>query len=298
MMPAPRPNFFIIGAMKAGTSSLHWYLSEHPQVFMCDPKEPGYFSEPAAMARGLDWYLSLFAAAGDAQIIGESSTHYTKLPTRRGVPERIQAFNPEARFAYVMRDPLERMVSQYWHLVRFLGLHAERRDFATLVRENPELLGLSDYAMQLRPYFDVFGRDRVHCVTFEEMTADPARITGELLSWLGVEGQLPAQVFEERFNVTPEVVRRASGLGLLNKLAYSRVWAAIAPLVPKPVRRFAKGRASRPVKTTRDVTTQVIDELRPRVRERVADLSELLGRDFPEWETVGPILEASRPGVA
>lgn len=293
-MPAPRPNFFIIGAMKAGTTSLHKYLARHPQVFMCQPKEPGYFSEPDAWARGVDWYLSLFAGAGNATVIGESSTHYTKLPSRPGVPERIRDFNPEARFVYLMRDPLERLMSHHWHIVRHMN--AETRDFATAVRENPEYLGISDYAMQLRPYFDVFGRDRVRCLTLEELIADPAGVTGGILSWLGVETPVPTDVFEKRFNVRPPVIRRATGFGLLNRFAYSRTWAAIAPVVPKPLREFAKGLASEPVKTTPEATAAVLDEWRPLVRERVADLSVLLDRSFPEWKTVGPVAGERAPG--
>lgn len=294
--PAPRPNFFIIGAMKAGTTSLHQYLARHPQVFMCEPKEPGYFSEPDAWARGVDWYLSLFAKAGDAKVIGESSTHYTKLPTKPGVPERIRDFNPEARFVYLMRDPLERMLSHYLHMVRDLGPYAERRRLDRAVLGDPELLGISDYAMQLRPYFNVFGRDRVRCLTFEEMIADPAGVTEGILGWLGVTTPVPRDIFERRFNARPAEVRRATGRGLPNGRSYSRPGAAIAALLPRALRRFAKGLGSEAVETTPDVTAPVLDELRPLVRERVADLSALLGRTFPEWKTVGPVAAERAPG--
>lgn len=294
LTPTARPNFFIIGAMKAGTTSLHKYLARHPQVFMCQPKEPGYFSEAEAWARGVDWYLSLFAKAGDAKVIGESSTHYTKLPTKPGVPERIRDFNPEARFVYLMRDPLERLLSHYLHMVRDLGPYPERRRLGRAVQGDPELLGISDYAMQLRPYFDVFGRDRVRCLTFEEMIADPAGVTDGILAWLGIETPVPRDIFEQRFNARPEEVRRETGRGLPNGRSWSRPGAAIAALVPRALRRFVKRLGSEAVQTAPEVTAPVLDELRPVVQERVADLSALLGRTFTEWKTVYP--RAGAPG--
>ena len=114
MIEYPRPNFFIIGAMKSGTSSLHSYLETHPSVFMCHPKEPCYFVDPDQLQpewpelwrRGY-WkdeknYLKLFEGAGNAKIIGEASTDYTKLNLFTGVPERIASFCPDARFVYIM----------------------------------------------------------------------------------------------------------------------------------------------------------------------------------------------------
>src|SRR4051794_17663311 len=105
--------------MKSGTSSLHAYLATHPQIFMCPEKEPEFFAKEAIWSRGERWYLELFAGAKNESIIGESSTVYSKIPKFRGVPERIGKFNPEARFIYVMRDPIERTISQYWFRVRY-----------------------------------------------------------------------------------------------------------------------------------------------------------------------------------
>lgn len=80
------PNLFIVGAMKSGTTTLHNYLNMHPDIFMSQkPKEPQYFVQELNWSKGEDWYLSLFEAAGDAKIIGESSTDYSKLPRYQGL---------------------------------------------------------------------------------------------------------------------------------------------------------------------------------------------------------------------
>src|SRR5579872_2507705 len=95
--PARRPNLFIIGAMKSGTTSLHEYLAAHPQIAMSRVKEPGFFVEELSFGRGLEWYLSQFDADERHRFLGESSTHYTKLPVYQGVAERIVRFNRHAR---------------------------------------------------------------------------------------------------------------------------------------------------------------------------------------------------------
>ena len=98
---APRPGLFLMGAMKSGTTYLRRLLASHPDIFMCEPDEPSYFVDPRQLKviwrdmweRGF-WrseahYLQLFRSAGDAMIVGEASTNYTKLPLMAGVPEKI-----------------------------------------------------------------------------------------------------------------------------------------------------------------------------------------------------------------
>ncbi len=75
------PDFIIIGAMKSATTTLHGLLASQPGVFMSTPKEPCFFSDDEVWARGVGWYASLFEAAPAGALLGESSTHYTKLPT-------------------------------------------------------------------------------------------------------------------------------------------------------------------------------------------------------------------------
>jgi hypothetical protein len=287
----PRPNVFLIGAMKSGTTSLHQYLAQHPQVFMSTPKEPGYFVEELTWSQGESWYLDLFEGAGRARVIGEGSTEYTKLPTYQGVPERIRDFNPDARFVYLMRDPLARIVSHYWHNVRVNGLNPAKRNIATAVAEDTEYIAYSDYAMQLRPWFQLFGRDRVYCVTFEALSADPESVTREVCDWLGLEGDIPPEVFKGRHNVRPGAIRQPRGLGLLSRLAHSAPWSAVSPMVPKSLRRFASSLALKEVRPSASEAAAVLDQIRPQVRERVHALTTLLGRTFPEWTT----LEGRRP---
>jgi hypothetical protein len=101
-----------------------------------------------------------------------------------GVPERIAAFNPEARFIYLLRDPVERAISHYWHIVRH---HTEHRPIAEAVRRDRQFAAVSHYAMQLTPFPERFGRDRVAVRVHERLVADPKGGIRGVYQWLGVD---------------------------------------------------------------------------------------------------------------
>lgn len=94
---SPAPDFLIIGAMKSATSTLHEQLARQPGVFMSTPKEPNFFSDDPIYARGFEWYRGLFAGGAEALLRGESSTHYTKLPTHPHAVERIARHLPQVK---------------------------------------------------------------------------------------------------------------------------------------------------------------------------------------------------------
>jgi hypothetical protein len=293
MPAAPRPNLFIIGAMKCGTSSLHAYLGTHPLIFMSSPKEPNHFVDrealhalwPTSAGRGYwrtEKYLALFRTAGDAMVIGESSTNYSKLPHARGVPERIRAFNPDARFIYLMRDPLPRTISHYWHLVRS---QFERRDMLTAFREEPQYLDVSHYAMQLRPYLELFGPERVKTLVTEELQADPLGTVQDIFRWLGVDPGFVPPNLDQRTGVTPKCFEYAWTVPLLRRFHRSRLWGTLAPAVPSALKSAARRHLywRRPVEIPASPPAEVADYLRPILIARTDELCRLLGRDFSLW---------------
>lgn len=156
---------------------------------MSEPKEPNYFSDDAAYALGLDAYAALFANASPEQIVGESSTHYTKLPTFESVAARIAKHTPEAKFIYVMRDPLARLVSQYvheWSMREVVGSLDEA------VRQHERFIAYSCYHRQLMPYLQEFGSARILPVFFERMIAEPVRELERVARFVGDEMSEPA----------------------------------------------------------------------------------------------------------
>lgn len=277
-----RPNLFIIGAAKSGTTSLHHYLQAHPDVFMSDPKEPGYFTPGVAYyPTDEDWYLGLFQSAGDARIVGESSTHYAKLPTYPGAAERIAEFCEAPRFIYLMRDPIERAVSHYWHRVRQFDEH---RSLDDALEKDEVYAAYSDYGMQLEPYFRTFGRDRVLVLVFEEMVKDPERTVRHVYDWLGLEGEFSPEAFEKK-NRRPPEVERLRGTGLLDRFARTAVWNRLSPSVPRALKNLGNRMARERVNPKDESPASVIAAYRPIFRPRVLELERDLGLDLSAWQT-------------
>lgn len=198
------PTFFIIGAPKAGTTSLHNYLSEHPQVQMSSVKEPNFFAphldpvnEPRRVG-SLGQYEELFDAA--AAVRGEASTPYSEYPLRQGVPERIHKRVPEAKFVYMVRDPVERTISHYNHLVATQG---ERRSLEEALGDlsdprNPSICA-SLYGLQLDLYLRQFPADRFLVVDQADLLADREATLRRIFGFLGVDEEFVSPRFEEEF---------------------------------------------------------------------------------------------------
>ncbi len=291
-----KPNLLIIGAMKSGTTSRHDYLDTHPQIAMSEVKEPGYFVEELGLSKGEAWYLSLWDQASKYRYRGESSTHYTKLPVSQGVPERLFRFNPEARLIYIMRNPFDRVVSHYWHALRDQYHGGELRPLLKAVKNDPGYLAFSDYARQLEPYFERFGKDTVLTLTFEALVEDPQREVDRIYRWLGLPSH-PIGEAAKAHNQKPEEMTAVAGAGILNRIQYSNAWDRISPHVPLWMKNWAKKQAYRPV-----AEREVLNDI-PRLREAISELqqrqieslSRVLGRDFPEWRIRSP---ANRQSVS
>ncbi len=112
-----RPDFIVIGAMKSATTTLHEQLARQPGIFMSRPKEPNFFSDDEFYTRGRSWYAAIFDKAGQTELRGESSTHYAKLPTYPRTVERMVRHLPHLKLIYLMRHPIDRLMSQYVHEV-------------------------------------------------------------------------------------------------------------------------------------------------------------------------------------
>lgn len=206
------PDFVIIGAMKCGTSTLHAQLALQPQFFMSEPKEPNFFSDDDNYAKGEDWYCSLFRKAPEGVIKGESSTHYTKLPTYPKTVDRLAALIPNAKFIYVMRDPVDRLVSHYIHEWT-QGVISAPIDEA--IETHPELIAYSRYAYQLEPFVARFGRERILTVEFEAMTKEPDKELKRIAAFLGAEGDVAWKKDLEAQNVSSERIRKFPGYSLI-----------------------------------------------------------------------------------
>jgi hypothetical protein len=303
-----RPNFFQVGAMKAGTTSMHTYLAQHPDIYMSPRKEPrwsgfvpdldsGSDADGRYFTRDRDEYMSHFAGATDQKIVGESSHVY--LPSTMAA-RLIHDFAPDARILIMLRDPVTAIHSRHQQNV-WMG-REDILDFGTalaaeddrgagrrLPPDTPYHAGLLYRAActmtpQVQRYLDVFGRERVHFALLEDLGAKPLETYRGVLEFLDVD---PEFVPTEMTVVNPN--------SQLRSVRLHRFRARVAPL-ERALRRVIPPRAfnvlaaplralwsanKRPAPRS-PMAPELEAELTEYFAPDVASLSELVGRDLSE----------------
>jgi hypothetical protein len=210
------PDFIIAGAMKCGTTSLRNVLAHHPRVFMPDlevfyftlddiQQHPHFFGRVDGQWRHhdvegrrdeyLNWYASFFAAARPDQLVGENSTSY--LPSTRA-PERIARLLPDAKIIVLLRDPVNRAYSHYWHLVRAGRTSATFED--ALQFYSAQIVERSCYQHQLERLFRAIPRSQVHVIVFERFISQMDAVVRETLAFLGIDGAIDLTAINTRRN--------------------------------------------------------------------------------------------------
>jgi hypothetical protein len=262
---------------------------------MTPVKEPCYFVDQRDLRRAwphmwrkgywrsAEHYLALFADAGEATVIAEASNLYSQLPAIAGVPERILSFSPDARFIYLMRDPVERTLSHYWHHVRWSGEH---RAMLAALRADPQYTATSHYARQLSAYLQHVARERMYILTLEALSHNPTREMSRLYAWLGVDASFRAADADVDTNARPDTFERVRGRGLLDRVRRTPAYGKIAPHVPAPLRTLGRGLALRTTSTAEAPLAEVRTYLRTRQLGETEELGRLLNRGFPEWKTL------------
>jgi hypothetical protein len=271
------PNFLVIGTKKGGTTSLYRYLLDHPQIFMSPDKEPLFFS--SNWDRGLEWYERLFDKAGQAVAIGEASTRYTAYPQTSGVANRIAKTLPEVRLVYLVRHPIERMMSEYhYHLAR-----GAERDYSSADRAllgNSSYCNVSRYAMQIEQYLEYFSRDQLLIVKSEDLRSERTQTLRRVYEFLEVDSSWqPAHLGQEFQTTSEQRPRRAVDHALRRIPGYGRV-ASVAPrsLVRLKNRLTTKKAPLRP-----RLSDGARRELEDRLRDDVRRLRRYMGDDFSGW---------------
>jgi len=176
------PDFLIIGAMKAGTTTLHEYLARHPEVGMSREKETDFFLEQN-FGRGAGWYSGQFTPG--RRIYGEASPNYTKKEAFPGVPARAAAVVPGVRLIFIARDPVDRAASHYRH-AQLAGLPVPGPAGLEGSRHLRHLIETSSYAAQIDAWAEHFQPERFLFLSFEELARDPRAVLSQLARFLGI----------------------------------------------------------------------------------------------------------------
>ena len=208
-----KPNLFIVGQPKSGTTALHQFLGQHPEIYMSSIKEPHFFCSDFHLEsdraygkqrffdfRSESSYLQLFAKANGVKIAGESSTNYLYSHV---TAEKIHNFNPDAKIIIILREPAKYLYSLHSHYVKFteeneadfltaLALESERQQEKVNSPRvtSPSYLYYSQrvrYYQQVKRYSDRFKPEQIKVIVFEEFKSANERIYGEILEFLGVD---------------------------------------------------------------------------------------------------------------
>jgi hypothetical protein len=244
--------FFIIGAMKAGTTSLYNYLSAHPQLYASPKKEPRVFRDPASPQDLRTRFHALFEGRRDQTWCFEGSTAYTKYPAFTGVPKRIQSQAREARFVYLVRNPIDRIWSQYVHN---LAQGRESRSLSDALREEPQYLNISRYHLQLTQYLQVFPRDRILVQVFEEMIRDPLVTVRAGLEFLDVDTTYTPPSADVAYNASGDKLAAPASLRLIRR-------SGLEDVIPWRIRHSLKVRGealpSKQERLTPEVRAEIV----------------------------------------
>lgn len=297
-----RPDFFIVGAFKAGTTALYEYLGQHPQVFMPFHKEPMYFGadlDPRYARMSERDYLRLFAEARPDQRVGEASPWYLYSRTAAG---EIKDFSPEAQIIVMLRNPVDVMHAQHSQLLfnrrediadfaQALAAEADRRAGrrippGALRREALFYRRSVRFSEQLARYFDVFGRECVRVIVFDDLREDPASVVRSTFEFLGVDP-------EQAVDLTVHNPNRRVRLGFVQRLVY-RPPGPLKRLVPK-LRRLPLVHRFRDVVVAANSAAAARDPMGSELREQltaemapeVEALGGLIGRDLSAWSRAG-----------
>lgn len=290
-----KPNFFIIGAPKCGTTSLASWLADHPNIFMSPVKEPNFFNTDMTDTRNpapsLAEYEALFARADRShEAVGEASTWYLLSKAAVG---NILAYAPEARFIVMLRDPVEMAPSLHEQYVRsgrepvgdFAEAWAAQEDrlAGRKVPENGWTPHRLDYGnicslgRQVERVLAQVPHDRVHMIWMDELRADPLGVYKEVCAFLGVayDGRTDFEARNKaRRHRIPAVSAIVRLLARLKRLLGINARLGIAPIVE---RLNAKERPRSAL------DERLAAELRACFRDDISQLAALTGRDLTTW---------------
>lgn len=302
------PNLFFIGGMRCGSTTLHLALSQHPDICMSEVKEPYYWvaeamrreagDDPARRAATRDFetrrrhrtdesYALLFEGVEDQRLVGESS-HYLYHPN---VIPYIAEASPDARIVVALRDPTDRLFSEYLYRRRQALFDGSFADFALAdakLDTAGEILGFGPgsrlrkglQAMLLSPWIETFG-ERVRLVWFEELECGPQKLAGLLYAWLGVDPEFkPMMVHAQRGGIpgSPGVLRR---LGLRNGPL-----AALRHYLPKTWRESVRAQLYARTLERPELPVELEGKLRRFYQPDVERLEEVTGRNLASWKVV------------
>jgi len=293
------PNFLVIGAAKGGTTALHLYLSQHPEIFMSKRKElrffpfenqkpnhhgPGDDVDSSSMGMSIEDYRAFFADGASYAVRGESSPLYLYMPRSA---ERIKHYLPEAKLIAVLRQPADRAHSHHMMLRRD-GL--ETLDFEEALAAEDQRVAdnwgqrwhyrrRGFYAEQLQPYFELFNREQIKIYLYEDYVSNPVGLMQDVFRFLNVDDTFIPDM-SVRHNESRVPRNRALQIYLSEQRRSKNI---IKRFVPGKVSRCIGDRLRRLNLTKPPLPNKKRRQLTAVYRDDILRLQEMLGRDLSHW---------------
>jgi hypothetical protein len=294
-------DFFIPGASRSGTTSLYYYLKDHPEIFMPENKEVNYFHKDDFYGKEEE-YESIFSEK-DSELTGESSPLYfyngvlrdednKKYLSEESAADRLKEYNPEAKIIISLRNPVDRAYSQYWKNRNYNQIDEDKSFREVITREldgertpggedNPCWLFLNRYSFHLRPWIENFPKDQIKIVIFDEWIQDEKEILEEICDFLEVESSYDfSEVLDEKKNtggiyksrLLKEIYRKNP---LLKYIYRNHI---LDTTLEDIVKKF----------THRSGYPEMSEETRAfvykQLKEDIEDTEDVLGRDLDLWK--------------
>jgi len=295
------PNFLIIGAIKTGTTSLYYYLKQHPQIYMSPVKEPGFFAFEgekldflvdtinkdfvAQLKTDIESYCELFKGVSREIAIGEASAMYLYNPK---APERIKYYIPNVKLIAILRNPVERAYSHF--LQRVMKGLEPLKDFTQAIqeeetrignneRQSPHYIQMGFYYIQLRRYFDRFNQNQIKVYLYEDLKDNPIGVLQDIFHFLGVDETFIPDT-SLRHNVTGIPKSR-----LLHRFLTrpNFIKAPFKPLFPEKLRKRIVMNLKNRNLVRPPLPPEVHNWLIRLYRDDILRLQDLIQRDLSKW---------------
>ena len=278
---------FIVGAAKTGTTSLHYYLNEHPEILMSSEKEPDYFSDKEILDQGLYYgksridslikYNNLFLKRDKEKFLGDASVSYLFYPE---ISERIKEYNPESKIIIMLRDPIDRAFSHY--LMDYsLGLTSKsfEEEFKNQVSLNfQQYFLLGNYYNQVKKYLEVFETKNVHIIWYSEFKKNTEKELQKVIKFIGLNTDFKVdfnKVYNSFSMPKNNIIRKIYSVVWLRKILTFIFSKKLVNLIKSIL--FNKGRKPK-------LSEEIREVLFSYYKSDIEDLEQLLSVNLSRWK--------------
>lgn len=277
--PAAKPDFLVIGAMKCGTSTICEYFEDHPNAFMVPQAEPNFFSDEALFAKGTDWYeQQFFRGRRGEQICGEGSNNYSASARFPNTAARIARYRPDIKIIYIVRHPIERIVSA-WIQNRSDKGDAVPETLDQAVLQMPEVyLDQSMYWKNISLYREVFPDNQIFVGFMEDLKNSPDTFFSQLCEFLNIAPV--SSVTHKQVNPSRGKVIPSPAYTLVNRLPFIE---HAKKMFPTSIKRVARRALSQKVTDRPELTRKVKQEVMRSLRPDTAKFLEMYGKPSDFW---------------